>query len=90
MSAMRTFSGRDAPADVVLLDVRLPVAQDLRVLHAMHVLSPATPVIVMTAYGSRELAEQAGHLGAFEVIDKPFEMSALPPLVGRALSLRAS
>lgn len=86
VSAMQAFLTASAGIDVVLLDLHLPDADDLRVLMAMHTASPATPVIVMTAYGSPELADEARRLGAFAVVDKPFEMDDLPPLVERALA----
>ena len=84
-SAMRAFSH---PTDVVLLDVGSTDSGDLRVLSAIHQLSPATPVILMTAYGSPDLLAEARRLGAFTVIDKPFEMSALAPIVAHALTGR--
>lgn len=86
-SAIRTFS-EPVAADVVLLDLRLPDSDDLRVLSMMRRLSPATPVILMTAYGSPEILAEARRLGAFSVVNKPFEMHELAPLVERALSAR--
>ena len=62
--------------DVVLLDLRLPDCDDLRVLSAIRRLSPHTPVILMTAYGSPELFMEARRLGAFAIVDKPFDMEA--------------
>ena len=59
----------------------------------MRRLSPHTPVILMTAHGTPDLAEAARALGAFAVIDKPFDMGELGPLAerasghGRALSI---
>jgi DNA-binding NtrC family response regulator len=45
-------------------------------------------VILMTAYGSPDLFVEARRLGAFAIVDKPFEMQALEPLVERALAAR--
>jgi DNA-binding NtrC family response regulator len=87
-SAVRALVNADARVDVVFLDVRLPDCDDLRVLSAFRRLSPRTPVIVMTAYGSPELSVEARRLGAFAVIEKPFEIEALQPLVDRALAGR--
>jgi CheY-like chemotaxis protein len=75
-------------ADVVLLDLRLPDCDDLHVLSAVRRLAPTTPVIVMTAYGTPESLKEAHRLGAFAVLDKPFEMDALVPLVEHALDSR--
>jgi DNA-binding NtrC family response regulator len=87
-SAMRACPPGSQAADVVLLDLRLPDCDDLRVLSAIRRLSPHTPVILMTACGSPELFMEARRLGAFAIIDKPFEMGGLQPLVERALAAR--
>ncbi len=84
-SAMRALA---QPTDVVLLDVRSSDSDDFQVLSAMHRLSPNTPVILMTAYNSPDLTDEARRLGAFAVIDKPFEMNALAPIVDHALAGR--
>lgn len=87
VSAIRTLSAGPG-ADLVLLDLRLPDADDLRVLSALRRLAPRMPVILMTAYGSPELFMEARRLGAFAIVDKPFEIDAIPPLVARALAAR--
>jgi len=84
LSALRS----DESADVVLLDLLLPDADDLNVLSAMRALAPRTPVILMTSYGSRELFAEARERGAFTSISKPFEMRDLPGLVAQALEGR--
>jgi DNA-binding NtrC family response regulator len=42
----------------------------------------------MTAHGSPELREEARRLGAFAVLDKPFEMNELAGIVDVALGRR--
>ena len=87
-SAIRACSPGSQPIDLVLLDLHLPDCDDLRVLSAIRRLSTHTPVILMTAYGSPDLFMEARRMGAFAVVDKPFEMEALEPLVERALAAR--
>ena len=89
-SAIAACSRPDPPADVVLLDLRLPDSQDLRVLSTLRRISPKLPIIVMTAFGTRDVAEDAMQLGAFRVLDKPFELNDIPPLVEWALATAAS
>jgi len=74
---------RDAavPFDVVLLDFRLPDSPDLTLLSRLRRLSPGTRIILMTAYGTPEMSQEALDLGAYCVLNKPFEMHALSPLV---------
>lgn len=89
-SAIRAFTAEPGTTDVVLLDLRLPDSDDLRVLRTLHRLSPMTPVILMTAYGTPEVLDEARRIGAFTVIQKPFEMGDIGPIVDRAMAARAS
>jgi DNA-binding NtrC family response regulator len=79
-------SVRATGADVVLLDVRLPDSTDLGVVSVLRRLSPESKIILMTAYGSDALNEEARSRGASTVLDKPFDMSVLPPLVAKVLA----
>ena len=69
------------PFDVVLLDLRLPDASGLVVLSQVRRWSPRTKVILMTAYGTPDVVEDAFDLGAFRVVPKPLDMSDLSDLV---------
>jgi DNA-binding NtrC family response regulator len=73
-----------APFDAVLLDFRLPDSNDLTLLTALRALAPATPIIMMSAFGTPEVTERALELGAFRVINKPFALSEMAALVLRA------
>jgi DNA-binding NtrC family response regulator len=70
--------------DVVLLDYRLPDSDDLSLLASIRGLVPRAQVILMTAFGKPEVVRGALDLGAYRVISKPFEMSAIADLVGQA------
>ena len=84
VSAMDAFPEIAHAHGVVFLDLWLPDSNDLHVLAAMHRQSPGTPVIVMTAHGTTDLADEARALGAFAIIDKPFDLNELIPLVNAA------
>lgn len=75
--------------DVVLLDYRLPDSNDLGLLANIRQLHPDSAVVMMTAYGTPEVAERALKLGAYRVVDKPFDMHALESLVLEANSARS-
>lgn len=85
-SALETFGAGDA-TDLVLLDLRLPDVDDLRVLQRLRTIAPRTPVILMTAFATREIVEGATALGA-TVMSKPFDLDALAAAVERVLSGR--
>lgn len=59
------------PADVVLLDLRMPGAQGLEVLKAMKQKWPGTEVVVITGYPSVDSAKAAVRLGAGDYLAKP-------------------
>jgi DNA-binding NtrC family response regulator len=70
--------------DVVLLDFRLPDSSDLDLLKKIRGLSPASTVIMMTAFGTAEMVEGALKLGAYRVVPKPFDVHDMAKLVADA------
>src|SRR5262249_39024413 len=74
--------------DVVLLDLRLPGISGLDVLRAAKRLSPLTPVIMITGYGSKTSVVDAMNEGAFAYLEKPVDGEDLLRTVSRALNQR--
>ena len=72
------------PIDVVLLDYRLPDSADLGLLANIRRTLPKSAVVLMTAFGNPEVSRDAMSLGAYQVLDKPFDMHGLDSLVRRA------
>ena len=87
-SAVQIVTAAATPFDVALLDFRLPDSNDLTLLSRLRRLTPTTRIILMTAYGTPEIFQGALDLGAYCVINKPFEMNALSPLVSQAHTSR--
>ena len=83
-SAMRMFDGR---CDLVLLDLHLPDSDDFRVLFFIRARSLSVPVMIITAFATRELGEDAAALGA-SVMAKPFDLNDLAMAVEGALARR--
>lgn len=79
--AVRTLADATELPDVVLLDFRLPDSKDLNLLERIISMVPEGRVILMTAYGTPELANEALERGAFKVLHKPFEMQEVTSLV---------
>jgi DNA-binding NtrC family response regulator len=76
-------------ADLVITDLRLPGMDGLDLLAAIRRQNSATPVIVMTAYGSVETAVEAMKAGAADFVMKPFSLDHLMTVVQKALEVRA-
>jgi DNA-binding NtrC family response regulator len=71
---------------LVLTDVRMPEVSGIELLRKVKNLSPDTPVILLTAYGTVQSAVDAMKHGAFDYLLKPFSSEALESVVRRALA----
>jgi two-component system response regulator AtoC len=65
----------EEPVDVVLCDVRMPGRDGLELLPELIRRLPGAPVLLMSAYGSGDLAVEALKRGAFDYLAKPFQPS---------------
>lgn len=59
------------PADVVLLDLRMPGMDGMAVLKAIKQRWPETEVVIITGYPNIETAKEAVRLGAYDYLAKP-------------------
>jgi len=87
-TAIRTLKNDDRPFDAVMLDYRLPDSNDLTLLASIRRLSPNGAVILMTAFGTPEVTKGALDLGVYRVLNKPFEIEELEPLLQDACRAR--
>ncbi len=72
------------PFDVLLVDQRLPDGEGLGLLSAVREADPLTPLVLVTAYATVELAVEAMRCGAFDVVTKPFTPESIVAVVRRA------
>jgi DNA-binding NtrC family response regulator len=70
---------------LVLLDVQMPDFNGIELLKELRKLENDLPVIMITAYGTIELAVQAMKDGAYDFIPKPFDLEQLRIVVTKAL-----
>lgn len=82
-SAIKRFS--ENPADLVLTDLKLPEMNGLEILKEIKGLEPNIPVIVITAFGTTESAVEALKNGAYDYIQKPFDVDELKLTIRKAL-----
>lgn len=76
--------------DLVLSDLKMPGMDGLEVLRFRNAHFPATPFILLTAFGTVETAVAAMKEGAFDYLTKPVDNNQVLDLVGRALTAARS
>ena len=74
--------------DIVLSDLKMGGSDGLDVLRTARTLQPATAVILMTAFGTVQTAVEALKIGAFDYVQKPFEIEEMEVKIEKALELR--
>lgn len=70
----------------ILLDVRMPKIDGVQLLQILRERGIDWPVIMMTAHGEIQIAVAAMKLGAFDFIEKPFDLDVLEQLFDQALA----
>ncbi|MCL6610339.1 MAG: sigma-54 dependent transcriptional regulator [Peptococcaceae bacterium] len=71
---------------LIFLDLKLPDRDGLDVLADIRKGSPDTMVIIMTAYGTTSSTVTAIKMGAYDYLNKPFDLVEIKFLIERALS----
>ncbi len=71
--------------DVVLSDLKMGGSDGMDVLRTTRALHPTTAVILMTAFGSVNTAVEAMKIGAFDYVQKPFEIEEMEVKIAKAL-----
>jgi Nif-specific regulatory protein len=74
--------------DVVVSDLKMGGSDGLDVLRTTKTLHPSASVILMTAFGSVSTAVEAMKHGAFDYVQKPFEIEEMEVKVEKALELK--
>jgi len=70
---------------VVLTDLMMPGPNGVELLRAVRELSPATEVVLMTAYGTVETAVTAMREGAYDFVEKPLKRATIVRSVKKAM-----
>jgi len=78
----------EQPFDLVLLDVSLPDRNGIELLREIRQRAPGLPVVLITAYGSIDMARSAFKSGAQDYITKPWSNDELLAQVGLAIEGR--
>lgn len=74
--------------DLVISDLKMLGRDGLEVIKLVHGIDETIPVVIITAYGSLESAQEAVAQGAYDYITKPFRKEEVLVSIRRALDLR--
>jgi DNA-binding NtrC family response regulator len=80
---------RSQRVQVVVSDLMMPGMTGLELLKALHTVSPDTEVVLMTAYGTIEMAVEAMREGAYDFVEKPLKRSQVVKTVQKAAERHA-
>jgi len=76
---------RESDLDMVITDIKMPNMNGMALLEECKKVKPELPVIMMTAYGTIEMAVEAMKNQAYDYITKPFQNEQLKLTVKKAL-----
>ena len=76
---------QEADVDLVLTDMKMPGMSGMELLEEAKKIKPEVPVIMMTAYGTIEMAVEAMKKHAYDYITKPFQNEELKLTIRKAL-----
>ncbi len=85
--AIRQLKKRHTDLDFCITDMRLPDGDGLNLVSHIQKNYPQLPVCVITAHGNVELAVESLKKGAFDFVNKPFDLKQLRAMAKAAMKL---
>ena len=76
---------QDGHYDLVVTDLKMPLVDGIDLIGIVKNIDTSMPIIVITAYGTIETAEEAIQKGAYDFITKPFRKETILITIKRAL-----
>jgi two-component system, NtrC family, nitrogen regulation response regulator NtrX len=71
--------------DVIIMDIKMPKMDGIEALERIQILSPETPVIMVSGHGTIDTAVEAVKKGAFDFISKPPDLNRMLITVRNAI-----
>src|SRR4030043_337273 len=71
--------------DLIITDLKMPGMDGIELISGVRKIDKSIPILIITAYGSIESAEEAIHKGAYDYITKPFRKEKILIAINRAL-----
>ncbi|MGR3318753.1 MAG: sigma-54-dependent transcriptional regulator [Candidatus Anammoxibacter sp.] len=80
---------REKNPDIMLLDMCLPGTDGIEILKQTKRINPEIIVIMVSGYGTIDLAVKAVRLGAYDFLKKPIRLEPLKLAINRALEVKS-
>jgi len=80
---------RNDDYDLIITDIKMPKMSGIDILRESITLYPNTPVIMITAFASTEVAVEAMKLGAYDYITKPFNVDEIKIIIKNAIEKKS-
>ncbi len=74
--------------DLIVMDIEMPGMTGLEAIRRIKEINPQLPVIIMTAYGTTDRVIEAMKLGAYEYMEKPFDIDKMRMIIREALGMK--
>lgn len=78
---------KEKPFDLIITDLKMPGMDGMELFDEFREMKPEIPVIIITAYGSIETADEAMKKGVAEFVTKPFRKDSILFTINRVLEL---
>ena len=88
LEVLARFTGPHGFPGIVVTDLKMPVMDGLELLARSLKIDGDLPVILISAYGEVATAVEAMRTGAYDFIERPFDVAGLVSKVSRALEKR--
>ena len=76
---------KEGAFDLLIADLKMPGMGGMELSDEVRKIDKSIPILIITAYGSIESAEEAIHKGAYDYITKPFRKEQILIAINRAL-----
>ncbi|MEW6675997.1 MAG: response regulator [Nitrospirota bacterium] len=76
---------KEGAFDLLIADLKMPGMDGIEIIDEVRKIDKSIPILIITAYGSIESAEEAIHKGAYDYITKPFRKEQILIAINRAL-----
>ncbi len=76
---------KEGAFDLLIADLKMPGMDGIELIDEVRKIDKFIPILIITAYGSIESAEEAIHKGAYDYITKPFRKEQILIAINRAL-----